>query len=207
MPESHLKVTQDFVLQKCSYFQDVQLWPAAATALNPEGWLTNFLAEETECALYLLNAFMYYSEPLINQLFLASFQNISSLEPFRSDKHTWQKRWQEFFDSLYVTFVTGENPNPTDSGHSFARKARKILGLPQARIVTPEEALERVLLSRDAIVIFVDDFVGSGSSALIRGGVPMTPVWEHHPLRKPVPMAMVATIIVRRSLLSMAQVT
>ena len=71
-------------------------------------------------------------------------------------------QWTDFLGNVLVTLVTGEEPNVTDSGHIFARKARS-LGIPQERIMGPEEALNQIQRGFDGAVVFVDDFVGSGS--------------------------------------------
>src|SRR5947208_14205280 len=41
--------------------------------------------------------------------------------------------WRAFVDSVIVTRVTGEIPSDTDSGYTFARKARQLLGIPEER--------------------------------------------------------------------------
>lgn len=57
--------------------------------------------------------------------------------------------------------VEGENPNTSDSGHLFARRLKKKLGVPEGRLLYPEKALANH--ANYDTVIFVDDFVGSGN--------------------------------------------
>src|SRR5689334_2415032 len=65
------------VLEKADYFVDVQLWPLQKT-LNARGWLGNFLDNEKEHATHLLNGFLYFSPALVDQMFTAAFQSLSS---------------------------------------------------------------------------------------------------------------------------------
>ncbi len=162
-PIAPAEVNQQFVLTKCDYFTDVQLWPLRAT-LDPERWLSNFEADEIEHAVHLLNAFLLFREPLVNELFSAAFQGLSRRmrkpgEPLLST----QAAWRDFADNVLITYVTGEDPNPTDSGHLFARKARQVLAIEEERILSPEGVLQELVQSGPRPVVFVDDFVGSGS--------------------------------------------
>ena len=157
-----LRVDRAFVLGKCSSFVDFQLWPIRSM-MDPEGWLHNFTSHEQEYAHHLLNSFLYYSEPLMRALFIAGFQNISSTRRHAARLyHPEQLAWREFCDNLIVTYVTGEIPNPTDSGFLFARMARQFLGIGEGRIVDPRDALRALSMGRQRPILFVDDFVGSG---------------------------------------------
>ena len=153
------------VLSKADYFVDVQLWPLMRT-LNARGWLQNFLNDEEEHAIHLLNGFLYFSTTLVDQMFTAAFQSLSSrFHNVGSSYLALQSNWQQFVDTVLVTYVTGERPNPTDSGYLFARKARQLLGIAEDRIMDPEAAVQR-LVSLPGPVLFVDDFVGSGNQFL-----------------------------------------
>ncbi len=149
------------VLTKCEYFVDVQLWPLHKT-LNADGWLTNFTNGEREHAVHLLNGFLYFCSAFVDQMFMAAVQAVSSQLYSSGDSFlTFQSAWQQFVDTILVTYVTGEVPNPSDSGLSFARRARQLLGIPEERITPPDEAVRR-LMRQPGPVLFVDDFVGSG---------------------------------------------
>ena len=74
--------------------------------------------------------------------------------------------WQHFLTSTYVTYVQGEDPNPADSGLTFARKARQVLGIPEERIVDPERALAFLSTNPNQSVMLLDDFVGSGNQMI-----------------------------------------
>ena len=154
-------ITSDFVLPKCEYFVNVQLWPTEQQ-LNPLNWLQNFLPEERDYALHLLNAFLFFSEPLSKQLFFAAFQALSM--PVVLGKRPARARadWESFLDSVLITRVTGETPSDADSGYIFSRLARQELGLLEDQILEPKIAAERILRQRSGRVVFLDDFLGSG---------------------------------------------
>jgi hypothetical protein len=153
--------TQD-VLSKTDYFVDVQSWPLHSE-LDPAAWLENFVDSEKQHAIYLLNAFMYFSPTLVNRMFMAAFQSLSTGLYTPGDSFlNLQAKWRVFVDTVTITYVTGEIPNPTDSGLSFARKARQEIGIDEARIMAPDDAV-RLLVRRPGPVVFVDDFVGSGN--------------------------------------------
>jgi hypothetical protein len=155
-------VSESFLLEKCDFFLDVQLWPLQAR-LDPRGWLTNFLPSEQEHAISLLNAFQYFSGHLVDEMFMAGFQNLSCFiaspdDPFENA----QAKWREFVDSAIITHVEGEVPNNSDSGYSFARRARQLLRINEDRILSPSQALNHLLLNPRSPIVFVDDFVGTG---------------------------------------------
>jgi hypothetical protein len=106
---------------------------------------------------------MYYSEPLINEMFVAAFQGLSrEIMSHSPSLLNVRAAWRTFVDSVMVTHVTGEIPNNTDSGYIFVRKARQLLGIPEERILNNQEVLLQLYNHGPQPVIFVDDFVGSG---------------------------------------------
>src|SRR5258708_5765958 len=155
-------MTSEFVLSKCGYFVDVQLWPVG-TKLDADRWLLNYASGEQAHATQLLNAFLYFSSGLLDQILRAAFQTLSRVVITTGDPFlTAQAEWRSFCDRLIVTYVTGEKPSPTDSGYLYARKERQLLGVPEERILAPERAVAELHLRGLLPVIFVDDFVGSG---------------------------------------------
>lgn len=155
-------IDEQFVLTKCDYFIDVQIWPLL-DRLNPSRWLENFEEDEKRHAVHLLNSFTFFCEPFVNEMLKAAFQALSAYV-LRRDESLLNAltSWATFVDSVIITHVTGEVPSPTDSGYAFARKARQVLQIPEERILGPTDALERLLSGAPRPVIFVDDFVGSG---------------------------------------------
>lgn len=159
---SAAEVNPEFVLAKCDYFVDVQLWPLLDT-LHPRRWLENFPQEEIPHAIHLLNAFLYFSNPLIDEMLRAAFLGLCQhVLPRGAPLLSIQTAWATFVDSTLVTFPTGEIPSSADSGFNFARKARQVLGIPEPGILAPEDALATLLHRGPRPVVFFDDFVGSG---------------------------------------------
>jgi len=159
-------VNREFVLTKCDYFLEVQLWPLRSK-LNPERWLSNFEPGELEYAVHLLNAFIYYARPLIEGMFLAAFQGLSRIVvPPQVSVRQARMLWREFMDQAIITRVTGETPSDTDSAFQFVRMARQALRIPEAQILPPESALNRLYSDGPRPVVFVDDFLGSARQFL-----------------------------------------
>lgn len=155
-------LTRDFITEKCEYFANVGIWPLKSV-LDPESWLSNFQRHELNHALYLLNSFMYFSNNLIDEIFLAAVRTLSRLLMTRDDNcRTLKEKWQSFIENAIVTYITGERPNPTDSGYQFARKARA-MGIDQDMIKTPEQVCFTLQNGLNTPIIIVDDFIGSGS--------------------------------------------
>lgn len=156
-------IDEQFVLTKCDYFVEVQIWPLL-DRLNPSRWLENFEENEKRHAVQLLNTFMFFCEPLVNEMLKAAFQGLSAYVVRRDEPLlNALTSWATFVDSVIITHVTGEVPSPTDSGYAFARKARQVLQIPEERILGPDKVLEILLLGVPRPIVFVDDFVGSGS--------------------------------------------
>ncbi len=162
LPIAPAGVSREFVLSKCDYFVEVQLWPIHHD-LDPAGWLGNFANDEMEHAVHLLNSFIYFSKDLVNHMMIGAFQGLSRVVlstdlPYLKAQETWRS----FNDRLIITYVTGEQPNPTDSGYLFARKARQNLGISEGRILNPTDALRELYVRGPIPIVFVDDIVGSG---------------------------------------------
>lgn len=154
---------EEEVLTKCDYFADVQVWPPRSI-LDPRGWLSNFRDAERAHAVSLLNAFSYYNEGMVDALYRAAAQALSvRIAAAATSLGQAKAQWRSFLAGLIVTYVEGERPNPTDSGFLFARKARQVLELEESQIMHPIQAVEAVRSNPDTVVLFADDFVGSGN--------------------------------------------
>lgn len=163
IPRRTSQALESFVMEKCKYYSKVQLWPLK-NELNPEGWLDNFKTTDKELALHLLNGFIYYSDILTDQMFAYSFHTISRLIKSRSDNlNLAQQKWSDFLSTCLFTYVSGETPNPTDSGYLFVRKARQIFEVDESRIMDHKQVLDTLSSQGPHPVVFVDDFVGSGN--------------------------------------------
>ena len=172
-------VTKDEVLAKCAFFTKSQVWPREVT-LDPVGWLSNFRRSEEESAVQLLNGVMYFSNAMIKEMFRSAFQQLSRTIARPNDRFMGlMSRWQAYVDSAGITFVTGEDEHPADSGHIFVRMTRDFLGIPEQQIRNPKDTLQSMLERGPSPVIFVDDFIGSGSQFFttwnrpyeLRGGI------------------------------------
>jgi hypothetical protein len=152
---------REFVLAKCRYFVDAQVWPAQT--LFPEQWLDNFTAAESPYAVHLLNHFLFFSDHLVDSLLFGGLMDLSRriIDLDRSASES-RARWAEFLDLVLVTYPSGEDPGPTDSGYMFARKARQKLGFSPQQICAPADAIKRILEGGPVPVLFLDDFLGTG---------------------------------------------
>lgn len=155
-------VTELFVLQKAEYFTDTQVWPSRQ-ALNVRGWLGNFSEDERSMAVHLLNAFVYFNESICDALLRSAVQTLSvDITAAVVSLADAKAKWRDLVSKITVSCVEGENPQPTDSGHLFARKARQALGIADTQILQPAEAIARLAKGVGGTLLLVDDFVGSG---------------------------------------------
>lgn len=162
-PAVALDVTRETVLGRCSYYSKVRLWPTPLGGVDPRGWLENFTSGEERHALYLLNAFLFFSNEVIDRIFLAACHSLSHRSVLRPDPgESLREAWNSFLRGVLVTPVTGERPAPTDSGSLFTRRARHRLGIEKDRIKEQSEAIAHVY-TEGGNVLFVDDFVGTGN--------------------------------------------
>ena len=124
----------------------------AEPRVRPRAWLENFEEHEQFAAAALLDTFVYYSDEMTSKLLRASYTNL--LDEARGLGAEAAVR------SAYVAPIEGEDPNVSDSGNMFCRKARYELGIHEDRLLPTGEALEAAL--GGASVILIDDFMGSG---------------------------------------------
>ena len=164
----HRLLTKEEVISRCDFFKTVGLWPFTFdNVLNPTGWLSNFTDDEQQFAVHLLSSFMYYSDSMTDSLFVSAFNALS--QEIISTKKNYllaEAEWARFKNELIICRVTGEEPNDSDSGYLFVRKARQLLGISERNILSPEIALDALLIQNDRPIMFVDDFVGSGQQFL-----------------------------------------
>lgn len=146
-------------IYKSTFFRDLQIWPLSDT-LNYKGWLNNFLEEEEkEIACQILDFFIFYPRNMINEMLRKVIGHVGYI--FKSHFPDW--KYEDFKDKCLYSFIPGETINPTDSGHTYVRKLRNSLDIPENRIVD-NNLLYQILDSYTNLpIIFVDDFVGSGA--------------------------------------------
>jgi hypothetical protein len=142
------------------FFRDVQVWPTSDD-LDFQGWLNNFGDEnDYKLACIILDFFNYYPKKMVNQMLIASVGRAG----YELSKHFPDWKHSDFKNRCKYTFIPGETHNPTDSGNLFMRKLRDVLEIDESRLVDFKDIHD--LLEEETIplpIIFVDDFVGSGS--------------------------------------------
>jgi hypothetical protein len=144
--------------EKERYFREFSVWPVYAD-FDSEGWLSNFHRDERNVAERLLTNFTYFNERMTDALLRASVQQFL-VSTSQSDPNRYGKGLDYLRETAFV-ICEGESPNPTDSGHVFARKLRDRLSISESNIFWPLNAL----LKKDCFkrYVFVDDFTGSGN--------------------------------------------
>lgn len=155
----------ELIRQKCEFFVDVQVWPLH-NALDVRGWLSNFRPEDELFATHLLNAFMAVPSHFLDEMLAANFRALSRTVASGHDSYAEKRTaWQTFLSQMLVTFPTGEEPSPTDSGPEYARRTRQQVGIDEHCILDPRSALESIgaRAPTKTPLVFVDDFVGTGN--------------------------------------------
>lgn len=141
------------LLKRERQFRSFQIWPLSKR-LDIRRWLGNFNQEEQQVATWLASRFTFFAEEPTNALFASSVQRL-----FNSKRTSAATAGSPLTNVAFVA-VEGENPNASDSGNLFARKARD-LGVSEDCILRPHEALSQS--QRFRAFVFIDDFVGSGN--------------------------------------------
>lgn len=148
-------------IERFKFFRDVQIWPDTES-FNFNGWLGNFETDNDKMiAFRLINFFNYYPKKMVDQMLVSAVghSGFKLAEVFPDWKHS------HFLDRCFYSFIPGETQNPSDSGNLFMRKLRDHLGVNQNRFID-YSYLHDFLIdnSKERLpIIFVDDFVGSGS--------------------------------------------
>lgn len=160
-------MSRDEVLASKQYLSAIGHWPKIPARANPERWLNGFQAEDEGHAVALLESLVYFSMEQTTKLCVSLFHSLSSEVTHGADTYASRKAvWGAFVANCWVTFPTGERPNPTDSGHTFARLARQELEIGEERFLYPEEVVARLYHGERQPVVMVDDFAGSGQQFL-----------------------------------------
>jgi hypothetical protein len=149
-------------LRRWKYLAEVGLWPRMIE-FNWRGWLQNFNGDEMPFAVRLLDSFLYFSQPITRQLFRSSFLSASAQIVKKQSLSSAVGEWRSFIDGLAIVRVNGERPSLAESGYAFTRLARDDLEISERQLLEPGQAIASILRGHSRDVIFVDDFVGSGS--------------------------------------------
>ena len=152
------KSDEVFVLEKLRFFSDIHIWPTY-NRVDYQAWLSNFDEKELPYAYKLLNFFCFFNNDMVDSLFRAAIHNLSNLyRKYDTEFATWAL----FFKNIYFTYVSGEIPNPTDSGFLFARRAKKVCNIDELKVLMHDSIFRMEQELKDGYLIFLDDFIGSG---------------------------------------------
>lgn len=144
--------------EKERFFREFSVWPTHSE-LNTEDWLSNFNPNERPIAERLLTNFCYFNERMTDALLRSA---LTKYFVFSDQINAGAaKPLENYITETAFIICEGENPNPTDSGHIFARKLRDRCGIPESQIFWPRGALEKIESFKR--FVFVDDFTGSGN--------------------------------------------
>ncbi|MDP2419487.1 MAG: hypothetical protein U1D25_02935 [Hydrogenophaga sp.] len=131
--------------------------------IRPRAWIENFENGDKILAAQLLERFVFYNQRLTDSLLITSFYSIADgLE--KGPAAPGRLNLLQALSNAVFTPVSGEEPNPTDSGYFLCRRTRQILNVDETQIKVSREALEAA--ANGCPVIFVDDFIGSGDQFL-----------------------------------------
>ncbi|MFP2957456.1 hypothetical protein ACLEPN_06390 [Myxococcus sp. 1LA] len=151
-------------LSRCEALKATRLWHGEPL-IRPRAWLNNFKPPDQLVAAAILNQFTFISDFHANKMLTAAFERLieqtTSTHTHIKDRETSLK---SFLSNAVFTRTEGENPNPTDSGNIYCRKARQVLAIPESSIKEPYDALQSARAGQP--VVFIDDFIGSGNQLI-----------------------------------------
>lgn len=157
---------ETLIRDKVEFFRKSAFWPLSA-GLDGDGWLDNFKPHEKTVALALLDAFVYFPPDMTTTILASEFHRLSSVVgPADLSLRERQSLWDQFREDVVITYPTDEQPGATDSGRSYLRKARGVLGLRQNQYADPADAVARLAQKPGTPLVLIDDFVGTGSQVL-----------------------------------------
>jgi hypothetical protein len=152
-------------IEKSRYLSIVNLWPT--NKIDVMGWLNNFSEKEKVFAYRLLENFMYFNDAICDELLRDAVLGLSRYI-INFNKPNVTQLWNDFITNSIIVPVMGEIPSLTDSGLSFTRLARNVLGFEEEQIKTASDAISEMYWRHksgspnNGSVIFVDDFIGTG---------------------------------------------
>jgi hypothetical protein len=158
-----MKNSRSSLIEKFSFYRDVNLWDSRKK-IDYEGWLKNFDSKDYEAALKLLNSFTYMTEDSVDCILSAVLCRLGALERTKGFNFQQSKTaWLKVLSNSIFTPVRGEKPSTADSGYIFTRKVREI-GIKESQLPdTTQQAKLQITQHPNKNLIFVDDFVGTGS--------------------------------------------
>lgn len=140
-------------------------WPPSGI-LNARGWLRNFRKEEIPFALDILDSLIVVTNAHLTPLLAEAFNKLSTqISASSSNFRDALSEWISFKESILVTHVTKEKPNPSESGYAYDRLLRQKIGIPKNNIVTLENAVAE-LEKKPGTLFLIDDIVCSGEQCI-----------------------------------------
>jgi hypothetical protein len=139
-----------------------RFWPNEPK-MRPRAWLNNFEHSDRYLAAKLLDKFVYYNADATAALLRSSFHSIADGISKGPNAPSGAELASSLSNAILAP-VTGETPNPSDSGGVFCRYARQILKIPQEVMCSTEGAIKHA--EKGCTIVFIDDFVGSGDQFL-----------------------------------------
>ncbi len=157
---SNISDMKEAFAKRRNFFRTVQVWPIRED-FDCEGWIDNFSGDEERLiATKILSEFLYFPKKMLDRLFYDSVGCAISRIQGRLKIST-----DDFYKkNVLYSYIPGENANPSDSGYSFVKKARDVLGVPEENLRHFSDVRNEVLRvqSSPSAIVFCDDFVGSG---------------------------------------------
>lgn len=150
------------VLARCEALKRAGMW-LPEPRIRPRAWIDNFDDGDQILAAQLLERFVFYNQRLTDSLLTTSFYSIADGLKKGPTAPTREQLLQALPNAVF-TPVSGETPNPTDSGYFLCRRTRQVLNIDEAKIKNTTDALKAAAVGQP--VIFVDDFIGSGDQFL-----------------------------------------
>ena len=154
---------QEIVLEKCDHLVKVGLWPQEQD-LPYRRWLANFESNQQPAAAKLLDRLIYVNEHMAHdalasacQRLIRSFATGGARNPLAS-----VAAMTSVHESIIVTPIRGEKPNPADSAYPYMRAARDQLGFRECQIEDDFAAAVDRASRSNGLVVLIDDIIGSG---------------------------------------------
>lgn len=164
----------DTIVVRCHNLQDVGIWEGF-DLLRLDRWLNNFKTEsERYFAACILDAMIYRSPAqtaaLMEQLFDRAIPDAVGVNsPIAAPPRDWHRLVSErpcsTDPSIRLVPVIAPNEPPTKSGLQIARLYRRNLNINDRWMTWPWH-LHTAVTSGTQVLIFIDDFLGTGSQFL-----------------------------------------